>query len=326
MRAVSYTFLTIGIVAAAATSFSLVHTDWWFVRALDLVREPATYLFTALLIGSLLAKTWFRGWTALLLGFSAIINVWCIWPYSSLASTQIELAPDAPDNRCFTAYSANVKMENTNFSALIEQVDKYDPDILFLTETDEKWIEALSPMLSNYPTVQTHPQDDTFGKVFASRLQTVDVDFNEKEGEDTPTLFSLLRASDTALIRFTGLHPKAPLPGQNTEQRDRSIVRAAKIADGDIAGAIVMGDFNDVPWSRTTSEFRDKGEWSDPRIGRGTFPTFPSFALPIGWPLDQVMVKGDVAVRSLEVMDSNGSDHRALLAHFCLPRPINIQR
>ena len=83
--------------------------------------------------------------------------------------------------------------------------------------------------------------------------------------------------------------------------------------------ALVMGDFNDVPWSRTTTKFRAAGDWRDPRIGRGTYPTFPADWLLLGWPLDQIMIKGRLDLQSFEVLPDNGSDHRALLAHFCAP-------
>ena len=80
---------------------------------------------------------------------------------------------------------------------------------------------------------------------------------------------------------------------------------------------MVMGDFNDVPWSRTTTRFRETGDWRDPRIGRGTYATFPSRYLFAGWPLDQLMVKGDLEVGSFAVLPDNGSDHRAMYTRVC---------
>ena len=78
-----------------------------------------------------------------------------------------------------------------------------------------------------------------------------------------------------------------------------------------------MGDFNDVPWSRTTTRFRETGDWRDPRIGRGTYPTFPADLRAIGWPLDQLMLKGDLDLQSFAVLPDNGSDHRAMIARLC---------
>ena len=74
-----------------------------------------------------------------------------------------------------------------------------------------------------------------------------------------------------------------------------------------------------MPWSRTTTEFREAGDWRDPRIGRGTFATFPADLLLLGWPLDQIMVKGGLQVTSFEILPDNSSDHRAVWASFCGP-------
>ena len=66
-----------------------------------------------------------------------------------------------------------------------------------------------------------------------------------------------------------------------------------------------------------TYRFRETGDWRDPRIGRGTYATFPSRYLFAGWPLDQLMVKGDLEVGSFAVLPDNGSDHRAMNTRIC---------
>ena len=61
----------------------------------------------------------------------------------------------------------------------------------------------------------------------------------------------------------------------------------------------------------------EAGDWRDPRIGRGTYPTFPADLRAIGWPLDQLMLKGDLDLQSFAVLPDNGSDHRAMIARLC---------
>ena len=79
-----------------------------------------------------------------------------------------------------------------------------------------------------------------------------------------------------------------------------------------------MGDFNDVPWSGTVVKFREAGNWRDPRLGRGTHQTFPADYAWVGYPLDHVMARGDVEVRSFEVLDDVGADHLPLRAELCV--------
>ena len=322
MPARSIIALVAGALALVSALLPLFPTDFWAVRATGFVREPAGYVFIALAVLIAVLVKSYRVIAASMLVAAAAINFMVVWPYVQFASAQIALAPDHPRAQCFTAYSANVRMKNTQYDRLIAQVQDLQPDIVFLTEVDDGWANALQPALSDYSYSLVHPQSNTFGKVFASRLPVLNADLLEKQGEDTPSVFALLRASDDLLVQFVGLHPKAPLPGQDTTERDKSIKQAAAETNGDVAGGVAMGDFNDVPWSRTTTSFRKIGEWKDPRIGRGTYPTFPSFAPAFGWPLDQIMVKGEIKVRRFEVLEANGSDHRAVLGELCLDQEI----
>lgn len=314
--------LVAGGLALASAILPLFPTDFWAIRATGFVREPAGYLFVALAVLVAVFVKSHRLIAAVMFIGAAAINFIVVWPYSQFATPQIDLASSHPREQCFTAYAANVKMKNRDHDRLIEQIREADPDVLFLTEVDESWANALQPLLDEYPYALTHPQSDTFGKVFASRLPVLNADILESPGENTPSVFALLRASDDKLVQFVGLHPKAPLPGQDTTQRDNSIKSAAEKTNGDVAGAVAMGDFNDVPWSSTTTAFREIGDWKDPRIGRGTYPTFPAFAPALGWPLDQIMVNGQIKVRRFEVLDANGSDHRAVLGELCLDQEI----
>ena len=85
-----------------------------------------------------------------------------------------------------------------------------------------------------------------------------------------------------------------------------------------IGNVLAIGDFNDVPWSRTTERFREEGNFLDPRAGRGSFASFPADYAWLGWPLDQIMVKDGVKVERLEIGEDVGSDHLPLMARVCV--------
>ncbi|MEE4211805.1 MAG: endonuclease/exonuclease/phosphatase family protein [Parvularcula sp.] len=301
---------------------SLLPSDAWFVRVADFVREPMAYAAAILMIIALFLASKLRGVTITMLSVAIVINVWMIWPYSALAGSELELGADkrsGGEQQCFTAMSANVKIKNDNYAAMSEQIRLYDPDVLFLMETDDGWIDALEPIISAYPHAQAHPQSEAFGMVFATRLPLAKSRIVENTHRDTPTLYATLLPQGLPPVEFIGLHPKPPLPGWNTEERDRNIINAGSQTPDRLPNALVMGDFNDVPWSRTTTRFRTAGEWRDPRIGRGTYPTFPARLLAVGWPLDQIMLKGELQLHSFKILPNNGSDHRAVIATICPP-------
>jgi endonuclease/exonuclease/phosphatase (EEP) superfamily protein YafD len=306
------------VILFLAVVVSLLPSDKWFIRTVDLVREPLTYLAGLLLIAALFVRSSARWWTAAALMSVIVINLWRMWPYNPVAQPQVALDnQSAAAESCFTALSVNAKVKNEGYGRIVEQIRSFDPDLLFLMETDQQWINELEPVLAAYSHSDRHPQPEAFGLAFASRLEVVKSSIVENTHRDTPTLYATLRLQDGAAVEFIGLHPKPPLPGWNTELRDENIVNAGTQTPDRLADAFVMGDFNDVPWSRTTTKFREQGGWRDPRIGRGAFPTFPSDWLFVGWPLDHIMVKGQLELVSFEILPDNGSDHRAVWAKLC---------
>lgn len=322
MRKVAAVLFVVAALLLIAVLISLIPSDHWFIRTIDLVREPMAYIATLLFAIAIFVGPRWRWATVAMFALVIGINVWRIWPYSSLAGVQlnlVETSATGDEPRCFSAMAANVKVKNRQYGKMIEQLRRYDPDLLFLMETDQPWIDALEPVLSRYDYVLRHPQPEAFGLVFATRLPVLKSNVIENTYRDTPTLYATVQPEGSPPIEFIGLHPKPPLPGWETELRDQNIVSAGTQTPDRLPHAFVMGDFNDVPWSRTTTKFREVGEWRDPRIGRGTYPTFPADKLFLGWPLDQLMLKGGLQLSSFEILPDNDSDHRAVIANFCAP-------
>lgn len=228
---------------------SLIPGDKWFIRAVDLVREPMAYLTGLLLIASLVlggSKRWIT-----LVAHSLVIgiNLWRIWPYSFLADTQLSWAEKdgvAPGTQYFSAMSVNVKVNNDQYRAISDQVRQHDPDVLLLMETHERWIKNLEPVLSAYKQVERHPQPEAFGVMFATRLPVLKSRVIEDTCRDTPTLYATLQPAGKWPIEFIGLHPKPPLPGWNTQLRNENIVNAGNQTPDKLPAAFEMGDFNDV--------------------------------------------------------------------------------
>lgn len=321
MRYLRYGLAALSGLALAVTLMSLLNTDAWFVRLLDFVREPMLYIALALAFLAVLALRKWR-WPVVG-GFVAVaaIELIRIWPYVPMASEQLALGDVPVKSQCFTALALNVKMENTQYDRVAKLIAQRDPDALLLMEPNAKWLGALEEVLARYPHRLNKPLDNKYGMAFASRVPVTSARMVSNTSANTPTLYATLSLANGAEVELVGLHPRPPLPGQDTETRDANIARAGAVTPDRLAEVLVMGDFNDVPWSRTTRKFVRKGGYSDPRIGRGTYPTFPATRTWIGWPLDQLMVKNGVSVDTFEVLDAVGSDHRPLAARLCVAAP-----
>ncbi len=107
------------------------------------------------------------------------------------------------------------------------------------------------------------------------------------------------------------IHPNPPRPGEDTTKRDGELVLVGReIRDGE--SAIVLGDMNDVGWSRTTDLFQEVSGLLDPRKGRGLFPTFNAKSWIWRYPLDHLFHSADFRVVSLQTLPTIGSDHLPL--------------
>lgn len=106
-----------------------------------------------------------------------------------------------------------------------------------------------------------------------------------------------------------GLHPRPPVPGRDTDERDAQIRRAALIADRTIQPVVAMGDFNDVAWSWTSERFKEYGSFRDPRAGRGFLPSFDVNSIWMRFPIDQLYLTDGLALVSFSRLDPVGSDH-----------------
>lgn len=81
---------------------------------------------------------------------------------------------------------------------------------------------------------------------------------------------------------------------------------------------MVVGDFNDVSWFNTSELFKKTARMLDPRIGRGSYATFPPSMIWLASPLDHIFVSEDFLFKDMNVLPDVGSDHRAIVSDLCL--------
>ncbi|WP_128891695.1 endonuclease/exonuclease/phosphatase family protein [Erythrobacter sp. HKB08] len=312
--------LVFGLLALmlVASLVSLIDTNRGIVRMLDFVREPMIYLAVLLGVVAIFAVAGRRiiaaGLAVLVIG----INLWRIWPYTVFAPTQVPLPDDVDGMSCASVLAFNVLQPNDRYDETAALIERVDPDILLLMETNETWLAKLEPQLSAYPHRVDMPLDNKYGMAFATRLPVEKARMVANTSADTPTLYATLQMEDGARFEVIGLHPRPPLPGESTAKRDANIARAGRETPDSLPNVLAIGDFNDVPWSRTTQNFVHEGGYLDPRAGRGSFATFPADYVFVGWPLDQIFIKEGVRVESFEIGEDVGSDHLPLIARVCV--------
>ena len=302
----------LGLGIALVTLAPFWDTNLWWVRMWDFPRVQIAAAGLAVLVAALCLPGRTRLVLPVLMALACGYQLWRVLPYTPLASAEMALAPDDPG--AVTLLSANVLMENDRHDLVAERIAEVDPDILLLMETDQAWIDALEPALARYPHVLRAPRDDHYGLVLATRLEPERMEVVTLTDSDTPAAVAQLRDAAGRPFRFVGLHPRPPVPGEGTAERDAEIYLAARFARASGMPVVAAGDFNDVAWSDTSRTFKHVGEYLDPRIGRGFHASFDVGRWWFRVPIDQLYVTPDVAVVSIERLREVGSDHFPMAA------------
>lgn len=310
-------FLVIASIPIIATIASILKLDNWWIRIFDFPRIQIVFLNLVALTGLLITipfhsfdAYWYYG-VLIALGLCLIFQGVKIFPYTSLAKKQVIRFKGKNEDRTIALLISNVLTTNKKYQKLIDLVKEKKPDILLTLETDKKWEEALSVLEEAYPYTVKIPLDNLYGMHLYSRLELMDAEVRYLVEEGIPSIRTWVRLDCGKKVQLYCLHPTPPSPTERdtSTNRDAELLLVGKeIAEHDHT-AIVIGDLNDVAWSRTTNLFQKISGLMDPRIGRGFFSTFHASYPLFRWPLDHIFHSDDFTLVKLERLPHIGSDH-----------------
>lgn len=319
MRILRWILIGLGGLAVLVTVLPIIPTNESVIRVWDFPRIQIAVLLAAVLLGAPFflpprkRGTWAFG---AVLGAALAWQACLIWPYTPLAETQAKaLARCEPLSRV-TLLVANVLIENRESAPLLALVERVNPDLVLLVETDAWWDRQLVQLDQAYPYAVRHPQADTYGIHVFSRFELIAPQVRFLLEDYVPSIKTGLRLPSGARIDLYGLHPKPP-PSHDTDRRDAELLIVGKEVREEAAPSIVAGDLNDVAWSRTNSLFQEVSGLLDPRVGRGMYATFNAKWPLLRWPLDHVFFEESFRLLEIAVMDDIGSDHFPFYVALC---------
>ena len=311
----------VAAVLVAASVLPLLQTDSWWIRVFDFPRpQVAALLALALVTVALLFNHRRLGTWVLLIamaGAFALQLTW-IWPYTPLHQVQAQTAPGCDEAQRISLVVANLKKSNRGPDPFLDVVHKLAPDLVFVVELDAHWAQALRPLEQQFSHHHVHPRDDAWGLALYSRLPLVDPEVRHLLSEYVPSIRSGLRLGSGAVVEFQGLHPKPPVPGKGTGERDAELLLAAQAARESGMPNIIGGDLNTSAWSDTSQLLLRLGGLQDPRVGRGLFATWNA-NLPslLRWPIDHIFFTQEFALLEVRRLPDVGSDHFPMMVALC---------
>mgnify|MGYP006194921213 FL=1 len=296
--------------------WSLIPRDEWWFRGADF---PRLQILALGLIAFILMLLWDAPWDwvreAILLGLIAAVayQLKMVLPYTFMWKKQVktvaktELQPE----RQISLIVSNVLTPNTQYHLLLQQIRQHQPDLILTLESDAHWEQALSVLEDDYPYRVAVPLDNLYGMHLYSRLALKDIEVKFILSDEIPSIHATVILRSGQPVQLYCLHPKPPSP---TEAKDSTLRDAELLIVGDQIkdldeSCIVMGDLNDVAWSRTTRLFQRISGLLDPRVGRHFVNTFHADYPLLRWSLDHVFHSTDFALVQMQRLPHIGSDH-----------------
>ncbi|AMW77792.1 endonuclease [Acinetobacter sp. TGL-Y2] len=296
--------------------WSLIPRDEWWFRGADFPRLQILALgVIAFVLILLLDAPWDLRRQIVLIALIAALayQLKMVLPYTLIWKKQVKKVrgEQLDAQKQLSLLVSNVLTTNTKYHLLIEEIEKYQPDLVLTLETDQTWQNELSVIEKDYPYRVPVPLDNLYGMHLYSKLELSDTEVKFILSDEIPSIHTTVKLRSGQPVQIYCLHPKPPSP---TEAKDSTLRDAELLIVGDQIkdldeSCIVMGDLNDVAWSRTTRLFQRISGLLDPRVGRHYVNTFHADYPLLRWSLDHVFHSTDFALVEMKRLPHMGSDH-----------------
>ncbi|GLR15720.1 endonuclease/exonuclease/phosphatase family protein [Portibacter lacus] len=318
-----FVLYTISILAIIGTFLPKFDIEHWIVRGQAYFR--GVYLgLNVLMIILLLVFAGATLWTFIMIAgliAAVIVCLQSILPFTSLGKIQVPSAKESSTENTLNLLIYNVYQYNTEYQKLLDLVEEVEPDIIFLIETSVDWAKGLSSLKEKYNFHLNDVRENTYGLMLYSKLELLEGGINYLVKQEIPSAEILIKKNNV-MVRILGIHPKPPVLGEaeTSRSKDRELIQAARYLNAQVEDdhQILIGDLNDVAWSRASLAFKKMTGMKDPRAGRGFYPTFPTWS-PIKIPLDHVFCSSGLELVDFKVLENIGSDHFPVNVIFKIP-------
>ncbi len=297
------------VVVIWLSLWSLIPRDEWWFRGADFPRLQILAVGLVTLLGLLLIKSeWTLFRELLLVGLIAAVayQLKMVLPYTPIWKKQVKhvTKQQLNESQQISLLVANVLTPNDKYELLLQHIYQLQPDIVLTLESDELWQKALQPIEQEYRYKVAVPLNNLYGMHLYSRFPLLESEIKFILSDEIPSIHACLELRSGVQVQLYCLHPK---PDSTLRDAELLIV-GDQIKDLD-ESCIVMGDLNDVAWSRTTRLFQRISGLLDPRVGRYFMNTFHADYPLLRWSLDHIFHSTDFGLVEMKRLSHIGSDH-----------------
>jgi endonuclease/exonuclease/phosphatase (EEP) superfamily protein YafD len=313
--------ISIGLLMIVATLLPLAKLDDWWIRIFDFPRLQITVMLALTFVGYLFVREDASVPENIFLAVLAaclVYQIYRMYPYTPLHRRQVQPSRQATPDSTISLLFSNVLMSNRDAEPLRRLIREQEPDVILAVEADAWWETQLAELERTHTYTVKQAQDNTYGMLLYSRLELRNAAVKFLVQDDVPSIHACLNLRSGQQVQLRCLHPRPPAPQENdrSTERDAELLIVGREIKGKSAPAIVLGDLNDVAWSRTNDLFQVISGLLDPRIGRGFFHTFNANWPLIRFPLDHVFHSRHFRLAEFRRLRHCGSDHFPVYARL----------
>lgn len=321
-------YISISILVLIASILPKIPSSYWVFRSTDFGKIQVFYIAIVLfLVGFLLPQKNTTFWIlqSLLLG-SIVYHGFILFKYTHFYPVK-KSKPQYTSSKKLSFISANVYQFNTDYEQFIQLIKKYQPDVFLTMESNGDWEKALEKLEVEYPYQHKVSLENTYGIHLYSKFEIIESQSHYFVADDIPSIEAVIKSQQGYKFVFFGVHPPPPSPTEEktSKERDGDLLSVAKRVKELHLPTIVVGDFNNVAWSKSSILFRKTSELIDPRIGHGFVSTFHAKYKFLRFPIDLMFHSTDVFVTQLKTLENFGSDHLPVYCEFFIDAELEHQ-
>ncbi len=314
------TFYILSFLLALGSSLPFISDQHWMFRVWDFGRIQITILLLILIA---------TGWLFVMhhgvafyicqstLMLFVLLNTSILIPYTRFFPRRKPEEKKA-GQKSIKIISVNVYQFNQNYDQLIDLVREREPDVLITMESNSDWEQALRVLEDRLDHTHKCTLENTYGMHFYTCLDLVDAKTHFLVSDDVPSFELELKDYDGRNFRLFGVHPPPPSPTEEetSKERDGELLSVAKLVKEKTMPTVVVGDFNNVAWARSSVLFRKTSRLCDPRRGYGLVSTFHAKYRLFRFPIDLFFHSDEIYIETFKADKSINSDHLPLYSEF----------
>lgn len=316
-------FYSLSILLIFASLIPLVNSQHWFFRIFDFGKVQILVIQLMVFIAAwfvIPATVYFYLMQIVLLG-CMVYEIYLLFPYTPFYKIEQKVKTER-SSESIKVISTNIYQFNNQYSRFLKFIEENNPDIVLTMESNKDWEVALQALKTNYPYFCEVALENTYGMHLYSKIEMTHWEVHYFVADDVPSIEATFKTKKGFEFVFFGVHPPPPSPTEeeNAKERDGELLSVSKKVKANHKPTVIVGDFNNVAWAKSSVLFRKLSGTIDPRIGRGLISTFHAKYRLLRFPIDQMFHTTDIFVEELKAMETIGSDHLPLYCKFFIDK------